>query len=441
MGQSPFMHEVSDIIKNGTSLTTHSFSASLYNGKDWVQCYNVFGVQCVRDYTESFGSMLYVTIQVAIGDFLFDVLPNRRTLKLTLKDRRNLKGRAEVKVVDYVAILLNQEDTNITAPNDYSVSKSLINQQGFITLELQCFDEATYRVRMESVGGIFRSTTPINVLKTLLGRTTELKGTDNRKLVKGIEVFPGSNETPRNQIVIPHGMRLVDVALYLQEREGGLFSAGCGCFLQDGVWYVYPTHDVTMLNRYPKTLTILLMSDTRMQTETTYRKVGDNLTIIANGQNITMDLSQSHQLNEATGVRFHNATQLVDNGSTPTKNRVMISRNKNMSEFKTINLDDSLANAQFAEERVTSNPHKHYSRLARGNCKYFDIEWRYGDLDLIFPGMPLQVITLESGEVKTRNGIIANVGQNLIPVQEGAVKETYAGSIRMGIFVEINDIT
>lgn len=441
MDQSPFMSEVQQITDKGTSLTTHNFVAQLHNGTEWITCYNVLGVQHVRDYQGSFGEMVYVTVQIALGDLFLQVLPNKRTLKLTLQDSSRVKGgNISTTVREYNAILLNQDDPTVTLPRDVYLKREYLNQQGFINVEFQLFDEATYRVRMESVGGIYRNTTPINVLQSLLGQTTELKGNDNRKLVNGVEVYPGANQTPRKQIVIPHGLRVVDLAHYLQAKEGGIYSTGIGCYLEDGTWYVFPPYNVTMANAYQRTATILLMTGKRFQTETTYRKEGDNLTVLANGNNITADISQVEQLNSATGVRFQNANQLIENGSKVKANKVVLSRNSNLSEFTTNQLNDNLANAQFAEERVTSNPFKHYSALARHNCRYVDIEWAHGDIEELHPGMPVNVVTIEGDNTKTYQGVLVNCSQTLTPVQEGAVKDTFAGVIRMGINVELNPI-
>lgn len=441
MDQSPFMCEVKEITEKGLAVTTHNFTAQLYNGKEWVTCYNVLGVQYVRDFQGSFGETTYITVQIAIGDFFLQVIPNKRTLKLTLQDQyRQMGGTPKTNVKEYTAILLNQDDPTVNIPNDVYLQREYLNQQGFVNVELQLFDDATYRVRMESVGCIFRNTTPINALSSLLGRTTELKGNDNRKLVNGVEVFPGANQTVRKQIVLPHGLRIVDMAHYLQEKEGGIYSAGVGCYLHEGTWYVFPPYNVTMATAYKRTASVLLFSNTRFQTETTYRKQGDNLTLLANGKNLTVDLSQADQLNNATGVRFQNATQLIENGSQVSNNKVVLSRNKNLSEFATNKLDDSLVNAQFPDERVTSNPFKHYSSLARSNCRYVDIEWVFGDINELLPGMPITVITIEGNDTKTYNGVLVNCSQTLTPVQEGAVKDTFAGVIRMGINIELNPI-
>lgn len=442
MNHSPIDEEVRYVSEKGMSTRYHQFKAQLHNGKDWIQVYNVLSVNYVRDFADSFGEIVYVTIQLAAGDYIFDFLPNTRTLKLTLVDRVIMNGGIGNAVsVTYNANVLSQDTPDVEIPTKLYDRKNLLNQSGLINVELELFDEATYRVRMESVGFIARNTTPINVLRTMLGNTTHMKGADNRSLIKGVEVYPGTNETVRRQIDVPHGLELYNLAHYLQDRGGGIYATGCGCYLHQGTWYVFPTHNVTMSDYYKRALTIVMVPSQRTQMEKTYRSEGDSITVIATGSNKTFDFSQSQKLNNATGARFINVERLLGESSTAKDNKVVLSRNQNLSEFTTSQLDgDNLSNTRFAKERATSNAFKVMSELAKGDTRYFDIEWRFGDIEQLIPGMPVTILASDNNTVKQYRGVLVNASALLTPNDKGAVKENFVGSIRMGINVELNPI-
>ena len=75
MNHSPIDEEVRYVSEKGMSTRYHQFKAQLHNGKDWIQVYNVLSVNYVRDFADSFGEIVYVTIQLAKPEYHGATLP------------------------------------------------------------------------------------------------------------------------------------------------------------------------------------------------------------------------------------------------------------------------------------------------------------------------------------------------------------------------------
>ena len=433
--------ELDTIEKQGKGLKAYTISARYNTGQSsaWVDCFNVLSYSIIRNYATDFGDMRYITVQIPLGDYTFDIVPNRDTLRVQVTSKHTeltgSSGKPVRKVSEYVAICQNTDNQNIENPKMNEYHRALLNQRGFANVEFQLFDDATYNVRMVTVGGVYRDVSPVDVLLFTLGKTTELEGPNHRKLVNGVEILPGYNTTKRRQIPVPHGTRLVDLPHFLQNKDGGVYSGDISCYLQDNFWYVFPPYNTKIFTQYRDTVTILLVPAEYTRSEKTYRVSGDNLVLRNTGKINVVDNTLSDKLNNNNGKMFVNADQMLDKNQTLKNNKVTLSRAKTMTEFKSGDLGTVSNNVQFAEERVTSNPFKHYSELARNNCRYIDIEWAMGDIDLIRP-CPIQVKMVENGRIKTYNGTIASVSSVFTPIEEGTVKQTYYNTLRLGLLVE-----
>ena len=438
---SLIMQEVNEISVSGEQSTNVRLECQIFNGTDWVSPLTVLGKQLHRDYEKDFGDILLLQVQVGLGTYLKKILPFREKLQVDLTTVPITEGQGrdivgeKIKVKRYWAILLNQDASLMDPRTAEASSTEVLDRQGIVTVEFQLSDEAIQQIRMTTVGLIARQTTTTNLLTTILTKTTEVVDSKNQQLIFGVDVAPGFSTRQRSQIIIPP-QNLTDVVAHLQDHEGGIYSTGASCYLQNGQWYLFSPYNTQVVGNTGKTLTVVMVPSTTYQGEKTYRKTGDNIVILCNGHVGEEDVGLASRTETGTGYRFINADRLLDGFVSPSDNKAVFNRNKNLTEFSLSDFSDGTSNVRWSDSPVSSNPFKHYTELARKSGRPVNLLWQHGDVDLLHPGMPVKLYALVNEQVKLFKGILLMASETRNAVDNGAIKSRYPASVRLGIFLE-----
>lgn len=433
--------EASRVRDSGVGLSHYRMSVRINNGKQWVTPISVLHYALERNYAEAFGDKHYVTVMMGKGDYAFDIYPQRDALKVDLTAIPTLNSRGGSQPENtgdvtkrYRAVLLNQKDPSIEDVSHYRSMKQTLNISDIVVVELELFDDAVHQIRMATTGGIYRDKAPIEVLREALKNTLNLVSTDNRQLITDVVEMPGFNETKRKQIVVPP-TRVVDLAQYLQVKEGGVYSTGVGCYLQENNWHVFCPYNIKLYQKTTKTLSIALMNVNDFDGERTYCVSGDSITVLTSTSREVMDVGLSEQLNESTGHRFINADTLMDGFAKTSGNKTSISRKDNLYEFSGEKMSDGLNNIQWSDKGATSNPFQYYSELAKRSGRPIQVTWKHGDVSLLEPGMSVKVKLPSAEGIVTYQGTLVGVMENRHPIDEGSVRRLFVPLIQLTLFV------
>jgi hypothetical protein len=229
---------------------------------------------------------------------------------------------------------------------------------------------------------------------------------DETRAIEGVDLVPVSNRDIKEQIVLTHGTKLVDVPDFLQKRVG-VYSAGLGSYIQNKHWFVFPLYDTTQFQDRQNTLTIVVLPRRKYsEIERTYKKVGSSLTILMTGETGFKDDSGAQYLNEGNGARFSDASRLLDKSVTTAGNKATMSRARNNSEFLSDQRSDGINHVPIASSRITSNPFVIYSDLNRRNGGMFKGVWQNSDPKLILPGMAVRILYSDQDEMKEIYGVM-----------------------------------
>ena len=254
-----------------------------------------------------------------------------------------------------------------------------------------------------------RKASVTDVLLALLSKETQRVDVDSVQVLKGVDISPASNREVKEQIVVTHGTKLVDVADFLQKRIG-VYSTGIGAYIQDKHWFVFPLHDTTQFEDRQSTLTMIVLPKRKFNAiERTYRKEGDSLTVLVTGETGFKDDSGSKYLNEGNGARFADASKLMEHSVSTVGNKAVMARGKNNSEFITDTRTGALNNAPVPSQRITANPFAVYSKLSSRNGGVFKGVWQNSEFSLIFPGMVCKVLYSDEDGTQELFGVVQRV--------------------------------
>jgi hypothetical protein len=438
------LEEVGAIIESGEGIGHYRLSCMIKAGGQWFSPVKLDYVGIERDYEVGFGENSQLSCLMGNGDYTYLILPHRENLLIDLfieplRESREVNEDGEIRQRRYRAVLLTQDQPNMEALSPHSSNREDMNKTGMKTVQFQLLDEALYQCRMVSVGDIFRRNTPMDVLRGIL---TEASGTltlSEEERITGVDVIGGFSQTVKEQIVIPHGTPLEDVPHYLQNEEGGIYSAGLGCFLQGGLWYVYPLYNPTRTREEPRTLTIIRVPPNRYYgAERTYRVTDQQIIVVANSDVQVDEGALYQQLNEGNARRFTNADGMMSFGKSEG-NRTRLNRQENLYEFEGDQLKSEKTHARWSRERATSNPFKHYSDLARKRGRYLAIEWQRGDINLLYPGMPVKYYVAGDDELQQYDGVLLGVKEDRTPDTPGVVTQNFPASTTLKVFLTRED--
>lgn len=438
------LQEVAAIIEDGEGISHYRLSCMVKAGERWLTPVKLDYLGIERDYEFGFGESTRLEVLFGQGDYTYLILPHREHLLVDLfieplHENRSVDEDTPTRHRRYRAILLNQDRPSLESLQPHSSNIEDLNHQGPIAVKFELVEEALYQTRFQSFGGNYRKSLAADILVSVLSETSrslELKEEDG---IRGVDLVGGFNQRVREQITIPHGTPLEDVPYVLQQQEGGIYSAGLGCFLQRGLWYIYPLYNPTRTREDPRTLTIIRVPPNRYYgAERTYRTTENQIIIIASGDVQSDEAALSQQLNEGNARRFTNAESLLTFGET-VGNRTKLSRQSNVFEFEGDHLDSQLTHARWSQQRASANPLQHYSDLARKRGRFLAIDWLHGDIDLLYPGMPVKYYIAGDDSLQQYDGVLLGVKEDRVSDQPGPITQNFPASVMLKVFITRSD--
>lgn len=415
--------------------------AMIKAGETWVSPIRLDNLTRRRDYVRGYGDAIYLDVLLPQGDLAYVVEPNKDDLFVDVfVEKKYAMNQGEtdedITVKRYRAILLTRQDTGITSPSPHASSRADMNQS-IAEAQFQLIEENAHQLSMVSVGRTYRKLNPMSALKAIFTDASAKIEVEENDRVVGVDVTPGFNTTPREVIPIPHGTLLTQVPDFLQNQEGGLYSTGVGCYLQHNCWYVYPLYALNRWEDERRTLTIVRVPPNRLTaSEVTYRVTDDQVLLVANHGIRAMDRGKDAELAHGNSVRVTNADTLLTFGETK-ENRTSFKRKENLYEFRAEGVKEGaeLHNARWADTRATTNPFPLYSRLAEQNTQLLEIDWLQGNIDLLYPGMPVQFLVANDDELLIHQGTLLGANDRYTPMNAGPVSEVYNNESKLLIAV------
>lgn len=395
------------------------------------------------DYEQNYSDEIIVRLLVPAGKYAFKIYPNQTNLDITvikqpLMETGDTADTAQqVQIERFTATLVDRGDPSVGGNGRNSISEDDLDRIDLLELDFQLVDKALEQVRMKTYGNIFRYTTTEDVIKGVLTEQSTNILINNQQAIKGVEMTPADNKTKRDHIVIPHGTKLVNLPKYVHEKCGGVYGAGMGYYLQNGLWHIYPCYDPTRFAEAQASATIIIIPEKKYPNmERTYRQEGSNLVILATGQVKTKNGSESLQLTLGNGMRFADASKFMEGFSVTQDNKSMAARGATNSEFVSVQRPNGLNNVQMSPNRITANPYLEYSVLAQRNGGLIGLVWEHSDPSLIVPGMLCRILYLSDDTIQQQYGVILKAHHSVQMAAPGLTVARHVTRSALSIFTQ-----
>lgn len=408
---SPLFYELNLIYRESESARYYSYEAVISTEAEDIDVLKVISVDWIRDYKNAVTDEIMIEVALASGTYLKRIMPFKENLKMVLTKRPigGGNGDKDIVVQEFIAILVDQNQKETLGSNPATATEMAANQSDMHKVFFQLQEVVYEQVRTAMVGGVPRRTTPFDLLISLLFNSINDLEVDVENKILGVNAVPPSNTTVREQIIIPHGVPLTDLAGLLQTQLGGIYSAGIGCYLQRNYWHVWPLYDSTRYDIVEKTALFIILPDGKNQgTERTYRKTDRHFVAVITGAVSKVDASEGALLNAGGAVRFADTNNMMESFVETKGNKSVAKRSFNNNEYVGVKRRTPSTMSRVSTKLNHSNPYNEASKLAARAGAFITMAWENSNPDLITPDLQCEIGFTVDGAPKFINGIVVH---------------------------------
>lgn len=411
--KSSLYREVDKVVNSGSKPVHFSYTATIHANNTNYNVLKILNIDLLEDYELNYSDEILLTVVIEGGTYAKRIYPYKGNLDITITKRPlNESGditddESSTQTERFTAVILDTGNPMVEGNVSATGDEEAMNLSNIFEITFQLVNKALEKLRLVTVGGIYRYATVENVVKTIMTNESKNIKIDSSRIPIGVDMVPASNQTTKDHIILPHGTKLVDVPEYVHRTICGIYSAGLGYYYKNDHWYIYPCYDNTRFSKAKRTMTIINVPKNKLpEIERTYRVDGNNIVIIATGDVKHNDDSDVQQLNYGNGVRFAEADNFLDDFSTTENNKTKVKRGKNNTEVISDIRDNGKNNVQVSSNPITSNPYLEYSKLARRQGNYLSLVWENSLPTLLMPGMMAKVIYMYGDDIKEVYGTL-----------------------------------
>jgi hypothetical protein len=359
-------------------------------------------ITTIADYAGSVGPQIILTAKMGVVFYKTHILAERDDLKI----RVTYKPQSEMGSTDptltpiiqtYDAVLIDTIDVDMLGLMD---DDRLLEQEvsNLISIRFSLILPILNEMRLVEIGGIFNNT---NVEDLIVNQLSYKLGPDEvesvlraplYKGVRGVGIFPPSNERTYEHIVVPVGTRLTKLVTYLQGKYG-IYGAGVGCYFEQGYWYVFPLYAT---NRFLETkirMTVVVLNPRDVPSnDHTFMVEKDHYTVFVSGSVDIKDDTEKTMMNVGSGLRFQRSSDLETGLYSVSKNKAVGLRDKVNRNVATEQRRKGLQHMRYTEDRFTDNPFVEFSRLSEGLGQLVTVDWEMSNPNILYPGMPVKML-------------------------------------------------
>ena len=417
--------------------------AQLYINKKWITPLRIDMYSVERDYELSFADVRVLSFTMLMGAYTYDLLPYRNDIQVDvtyvpvgevgasqLSDLRAFTRR-------YRGFVMDLDNAALTTNVSNQGNRTALDNHPPKNVEMQLVEEYIYDLQMRTIGRKFRDQTPHTALLEILTGTLYYGEGKDEKRILGVNSVGTPNKETRSLISIPHGTPIGKVPNILQNKEGGIFPTGLGCYLQDQQWYVYPLYDTTHASKQTKLTSIYCVPTDRYEgSEKTYRVTDNRLIILAGGEVASLNVNENNQFQAGNGIRFLDARKLLNGFAVSKENRMLVDKASNLFEVASKQITEGINNIQWSATPISANPFAQYSAMARMDGRIVTVQWRHGDCDLLDPGQLIEFYAISEGKIAKFKGVLLGVHELRIASEAGMAITRHAGQVMLKLFIE-----
>lgn len=437
--------EVEAVLKDPTNPPLYQWDCVVYVGANPFKAMKVLNIDFEEDPEKNYAPNIVVRAVFGAGDYYKQILPNDKTLEISLFRYNVNLGTGGIDYNQpfneerYSATIFDKKDVSQDTSTLDSLSQELLNVTNIVEVQFQLLNKAIEQLRLMTVGGVYRKSNNTDILKTLITNSFSKLDVEHSRIPIGVDMVEASNTETKESVVIPQGLKIVDLPDYLQNKCDGVYNAGLGHFIKDEYWYIYPKYNVKRFGETRRTINIIRVPANKMPfVEKTYRVTGDTISILATAETSKIDVSEQKQKNEGSGARYAKADNFLEEFVSVKDNIATIARGANVNEFEGTDRPKNSSTAFLSEDKIVSNDYKQFSDVVKRQGNLYTFVWENSDMELVLPAMLVTIQFISNEDIKEMRGVLLAVHHSIMVRGKGAFARSYITRSVMNIFIDPN---
>lgn len=378
-------------------------------------------ISSFKTYSDFVGAMTdYIEIDLycSLGTYIYDIYPYADDLELTVKVwKQHRLGEETTGYVEerFKAVFLMEKNNSI--PTAKGAPRDILDREPPVIITLQLLDRSAMALRAKTTQGAFNNVlsetnvdmTGSSLLKSILStEASQIKITSD-VAIDAVNIEEADNKTPMESIVIPTGTNVLDLANFIQEERGGIYSAGINTYVRRyckhinhsgaKTIFVYSLFDGEKYHDSSSKLLFYIPTNIIFNDRAkTYSYEGGVFRCITNPIK-GLDSTKGNILrSDGDGFRVANARSFMGFPIEVTPEGPIYNGAKLMTEVVDKPQHDGLHNAPY--KGISGNYFSEASQVLARKGEYVKLVIDNLDMDYIYPGAPC-LISYDSG-----NGLI-----------------------------------
>lgn len=369
-------------------------------------------IDILRDYNESIADYMVIEFSIASGDFYQYIYPYKDSLEISIK--KDLPDY-DYECNRYKMVLINQTSTE--ADQMMNLSPSDLNATEIKNVVCQCIDKNVEALRHIYAQGIYNDCKLEDIIMASMCKNLDKTIMNGQPLSNEMkfDVYPTDNTLQYQQVILPTGVKLIDLPSYLQnDKKYGLYNYNIGTYFQimngSPTYFIYPLYDSRRVMS-PKTgyenqkRLVVVIPDMHLYdyVEKTYAINGDEIRVLA-GKNVKLvDTGENELINAGDGYVVSKPEAVMTSNVSITDGNVTAIPDEGLEAVTLKERRDGVDAVKYTGN--TSNNYKVRSDYMRATLASYQISWNHCNMDMLYPGMPVNIIKSDS-----KSGIVTIPG-------------------------------
>ena len=408
---------INNVILNGVGNRAIQLEGVIHTTNQDVFLSRITNLFIVSDFENKIGDDINIEVVLPAGDFINFIKPFKDNLELSLIIEKN-GNRTHKK---YKAILNGHEFKDIKQQK----SNSELNETGVVIISLQLINLYIEALKTIPVYGSYPKTTVTDLILSELnqGIKTLVVGDNNKPVVTLTRM---DNTRTYSQIIIPTDTMLLDLPMYLQQKDYGVYNGDIGIFLKQDKLNVYPLYNTEKRN--DKEITILHTENVlHNQQDKTFINTENMLTILSDHQDQFLHPSEETLSNTGVGFEYLDSDSVLSRSVNVTKSNI----NTDPKHLRGGNSLKKKSDDTYLIRKLGSinNVYRERGKILKDNGGVLRVIWKFSDMDLLTPAMTGTYIYEEDSELVKYRISLQNIVTRFDNVtnQSNSTLEFYVG--------------
>ena len=383
--------DIKPILNEKNTSKDFTYEFILHTVNDDIELTQIISYEMLQDFNNTIGDYNLLTVNIPMGTYIKKVYPYRDNLTCTIL--KTFNNDLPSQSGEYKLVIVNETGDSESSTHYKNMTEDQLNQSEMKKVEAQVYLIELEALRNSYVDGTYSNVTVQELIGFEYANAKDNITVHGNPLSLNIDIVEPDNDMRYNNILIPSGVMLQDLPIYLQNGDFGIYNGGCGTYLTKYnntlSVFVYPLYTTKRFEETNDTkLMIYNPGNQRLSgIENTWKKDGDIVKIIASSGIKVLDKGASNMLDKGETLVSSRPEQIFNMAGSITDDDFTVDTSEQLSVNSVKERSDGISRSRYIGNE--SNMYKQRTSIIKDTMATYQIPWHFSYPEIIYPGMPV----------------------------------------------------